>query len=296
MTHKTLPDSQLVGIGLRTPHYQGLLAQKPRLAFLEVHSENFFCDGGQPLRYLEQFRELYPISAHGVGLSIGSTDALDGAHLQKLKRLVDWLEPMLVSEHLCWGAIAGTHFNDLLPVPYTYDALSRIASRVARVQDVLKRRILVENVSAYVAFADSAMSETAFLAALVEKTGCGILLDVNNLYVNAINFGFDAAACLDELPPDAIGEIHLAGHLVTDECLIDDHGSRVAPAVWSLYREACRRFGAKPTLIEWDTDVPELEVLLDEAARAKQHRVDAIGAQGLPSPRTRSAAGLAAHA
>ena len=288
-------DSHAIGIGLRQPHYRALLHGEretahdgahgnpfPSPEFVEVHSENFFADGGVALQVLERARVRYAVSLHGVGLSIGSADA-DGddaadRHLNKLARLVARIEPALVSEHLCWGAIAGTHFNDLLPVPYTSEALTRIASRVSRVQDVLKRRILVENVSAYVAFNDSTMSETAFLAALSERTGCGILLDINNLYVNAINFGFDAAACLDELPSDAIGEIHLAGHLVTDECLIDDHGSRVTPAVWSLYRDACERFGAKPTLIEWDTDVPALEVLLDEAERARMHRSEAIAA------------------
>ena len=278
-------DSHAIGIGLRQPHYRALLHEergdaKAPLNFVEVHSENFFAEGGVALQVLEKARALYDLSLHGVGLSIGSADSNDDAaaerHLTKLARLVARTEPELVSEHLCWGAIAGTHFNDLLPVPYTYEALTRIATRVTRVQDVLKRRILIENVSAYVAFSDSAMSETAFLAALSDRTGCGILLDINNLYVNSINFGFDARACLDELPADAIGEIHLAGHLVTDECLIDDHGSRVTPAVWALYREACLRFGAKPTLIEWDTDVPELEVLLDEAERARKHRREAI--------------------
>lgn len=301
-------DSHAVGIGLRQPHYRALLHEERGAArgetntppdFVEVHSENFFAEGGIALQVLERARARYEISLHGVGLSIGSADAdCDDAadlHLTKLARLVARIEPALVSEHLCWGAIAGTHFNDLLPVPYTSEALTRIASRVARVQDVLKRRILIENVSAYVAFNDSAMSETAFLAALADRTGCGILLDVNNLYVNAVNFGFDAAVCLDELPLEAIGEIHLAGHLVTDECLIDDHGSRVTPAVWALYRDACRRFGAKPTLIEWDTDVPELEVLLDEAARAKKHRIEAMGAEGLPSRPPRPA-GEVAHA
>jgi len=292
-------DTHAIGIGMRQPHYRALLHQEhdavfdqvrdgahsdpyPLPDFVEVHSENFFADGGIALQVLERARARYGLSLHGVGLSIGSADAdSDDAadrHLKKLARLVARFEPDLVSEHLCWGAIAGTHFNDLLPVPYTNEALTRIASRVSRVQDFLKRPILVENVSAYIAFNDSAMRETAFLAVLSERTGCGILLDINNLYVNAVNFGFDAAACLDDLPPDAIGEIHLAGHLVTDQCLIDDHGSRVAPAVWSLYRDACLRFGAKPTLIEWDTDVPELEVLLDEAAHARKHRSEAIGA------------------
>ena len=286
-----------VGIGLRQPHYQALLRDEApgssEVDFVEVHSENFFADGGAALQVLERARARFPVSLHGVGLSLGSSDAdSDEAadrHLGKLALLVSRIEPALVSEHLCWGAIGGTHFNDLLPLPYTAEALTRIAARVSRVQDRLKRRILVENVSAYVAFSDSTMSETAFLATLAEKTGCGILFDVNNLYVNSVNFGFDAAALLCELPGDAIGEMHLAGHLVTEECLIDDHGSRVVPEVWALYRGAVARFGAKPTLIEWDTDIPALEVLLDEASRARAHCKSA-----LPASIARSTARLAA--
>ena len=288
-----------VGIGLRQPHYQALLRDgapaSGAVDFVEVHSENFFADGGAALQVLERARVRFPVSLHGVGLSLGSVDAdSDDAaerHLAKLARLVSRIEPALVSEHLCWSAIAGTHFNDLLPLPYTAEALTRVAARVSRVQDRLKRRILIENVSAYVAFSDSTMSETAFLAALAERTGCGILLDVNNLYVNAVNFGFDAAALLCELPAAAIGEMHLAGHLVTEECLIDDHGSRVVPEVWALYREALGRFGAKPTLIEWDTDIPALDVLLDEASRARSHRMAA-----LPASSARAAARGAACA
>ena len=256
------------GIGLRQPHYREVFERLPSLAFLEVHSENFFLEGGASMHALERARAAYPISLHGVGLSLGSADRLADEHLAKLKRLADRVEPALVSEHLCWGGVGGVHFNDLLPLPHTAESLALLADRVDRVQATLKRRILVENLSAYVEFRASDMTETAFLAELARRTGCGLLLDVNNLYVNAINFGFDPVARLDELDGDAIGQMHLAGHTVVDDCLIDTHGSLVCDPVWSLYGEACRRFGPKPTLIEWDTDLPALDVLLQQAAQA----------------------------
>ena len=256
------------GIGLRQPHYREVFERLPELAFLEVHSENFFLEGGAAMHALERARAAYPISLHGVGLSLGSADALAGEHLAKLKRLVDRVEPALVSEHLCWGSVGGVHFNDLLPLPRDGETLALLADRIDRVQSALKRRILVENLSAYVEFRDNDMTETAFLAELARRTGCGLLLDLNNLYVNAINFGFDPAGRLAELDGSTIGQIHLAGHTVVDDCLIDTHGSLVSDPVWSLYADACRRFGPKPTLIEWDTDLPALDVLLSEAARA----------------------------
>ena len=256
------------GIGLRQPHYREVFERLPSLAFLEVHSENFFLDGGASLHALERARAAYPISLHGVGLSLGSADRLADEHLAKLKRLVDRVEPALVSEHLCWGSAGGVHFNDLLPLPHTHQTLALLADRVDHVQSVLKRRILVENLSAYVEFRDSDMTETAFLAELARRTGCALLLDINNLYVNATNFGFDPVARLAELDASTIGQIHLAGHTVSCDCLIDTHGSLVSDPVWSLYAVACRRFGSKPTLIEWDTDLPALDVLLCEAARA----------------------------
>jgi uncharacterized protein (UPF0276 family) len=280
---QTVPDHALnpgVGIGLRQPHYRELLQERAPAAadapaFLEVHSENFFVEGGAVLGVLERARAQYPISLHGVGLSLGSADANANAsaaqHLQKLKRLVERLEPALVSEHLCWSAIDDVYLNDLLPLPYNEAALSLMCARVSHVQETLKRTILIENISACLAHQASTMTETRFLAELARRTGCGILLDVNNLYVNAINFGFDPLPLIAELPADAIGEIHLAGHLQIDECLIDDHGSRVIPAVWELYRRTLQRIGPKPTLIEWDTNVPELAVLLDEAAIARGH-------------------------
>ena len=264
----TIPDLA-VGIGLRQPHYRDVFAQTPTLGFLEVHSENFFLDGGASMHALERARAAYPISLHGVGLSLGSADALAEQHLAKLQRLVDRIDPALVSEHLSWGAIGAVHFNDLLPLPFTSDSLAVLTERVDRVQSALKRSILIENISAYVEFRDAEMSETAFLAELARRTGCAILLDINNLYVNAVNFGFDPASRLIDLSAAAIGEIHLAGHTQADGCLIDTHGSRVCAEVWALYRVACERFGPKPTLIEWDTDLPGLDVLLDEAGAAR---------------------------
>ena len=264
----TILSETAVGIGLRQPHYREAFDRLPALGFVEVHSENFFHEGGASLHALERARAAWPVSLHGVGLSLGSADALAHGHLAKLKRLVDRVEPALVSEHLCWGGVGGVHFNDLLPFPYTAEALALLADRVDRVQTALKRRILLENLSAYVACRDSEMSETAFLAELARRTGCGLLLDVNNLYVNAINFGFDPLARLDELDGASIGQIHLAGHTVVDDCLIDTHGALVCDPVWKLYAETCRRFGPKPTLIEWDTDLPALAVLLEQAAQA----------------------------
>jgi uncharacterized protein (UPF0276 family) len=256
------------GIGLRQPHYREVFERRPDLAFLEVHSENFFLDGGAAMHALERARAAYPISLHGVGLSLGSADRLADEHLAKLARLVERVEPALVSEHLCWGGISGVHFNDLLPLPHTGETLALLADRIDRVQDRLKRAILIENLSAYVEFRDRDLTETAFLAELARRTGCGLLLDLNNLYVNAINFGFDPLARLAELDGASIGQIHLAGHTVVDDCLIDTHGDVVCDPVWSLYEHACRRFGAKPTLIEWDTDLPTLDVLLDQAEQA----------------------------
>ena len=261
------PDS--IGIGLRARHYDEVLSERPELGFVELHSENFFHAGGAAMRVLERACESYPLSLHGVGLSLASADELSQMHLDKLAALVARVEPALVSEHLCWGALQGVHFNDLLPFPYTEEALHLMCERVDRVQTRLGRRILIENLSAYVQFAASEMSECAFINELATRTGCGILLDVNNLYVNAVNFGFDAREQLALISARHVGEIHLAGFTEAEHCLIDTHGSRVVPEVWSLYRDALAHCGPVPTLIEWDTDVPELAVLLDEVALAR---------------------------
>jgi len=256
------------GIGLRSPHLAHVQAERPPVAWFEVHSENYFADGGPALAAIDRIRADYPLSLHGVGLSLGSTDPLDRPHLDKLAKLIARVEPALVSEHLCWSGVAGLHFNDLLPLPFTGEALTHVCSRVAEVQDYLGRQIAVENVSAYVAFDDSTMPEWEFVAAVVRRTGCKLLLDVNNVYVNAVNHGFDADGYLAAMPREAIAEIHLAGFDPTGPCLIDTHGARVAPEVWALYRRTIARIGPRPTLIEWDIDIPEFSVLEAEAAMA----------------------------
>jgi len=258
------------GIGLRTPHVRQVRDECPAVPWLEVHSENYYADGGPALAALVRIRADYPLSLHGVGMSLGSTDPLDRTHLGKLARLVARTEPALVSEHLCWSGVGGRALNDLLPLPYTEEALAHVCARVAEVQDFLGRELLVENVSSYLAFADATIPEWEFVAAVTRRTGCKLLCDVNNIHVNAVNHGFDADAYLAALPRDAVAEIHLAGFQATDTCLIDTHGAPVAPEVWALYRRAIARFGPVPTLIEWDTDIPPLATLLAEAATAQR--------------------------
>jgi uncharacterized protein len=266
-TATALPVS--AGIGLRSPHVARVRAERPAVGWLEVHSENYFVDGGPAIAALEAIRRDYPISLHGVGMSLGSADALDGGHLARLKRLIARIEPAAVSEHLCWSHVDGRHLNDLLPLPLTDEALALVCDRVDAVQSALERTLLVENVSTYVRFADDAMNEWDFVAAVARHTGCKLLFDVNNVYVNAVNHGFDAHAYMAAIPADAVAEIHLAGFDASGACLIDTHGAPVAPPVWALYRDAIARFGPKPTLIEWDTDIPSLDVLVDEAAKAQ---------------------------
>ncbi|HEV8471498.1 MAG TPA: DUF692 domain-containing protein [Methylomirabilota bacterium] len=261
------------GIGLRTPHIAEIDATRPAVGWLEVHAENYM-GGGPALRALERLRRDYPLSVHGVGLSLGGADGLDLAHLDRLARLVERLEPALVSEHLSWSVTGGAYLNHLLPLPYTEEALGVLCRHVTRAQERLGRRLLVENPSGYLRFRDSPIPEVEFLNALARRTGCGLLCDVNNVYVTCANLGGDAQAWLDALEPSAVGEIHLAGHAVNDadgrSILIDDHGSPVTDDVWRLYEHALRRYGAAPTLIEWDTDVPPLSVLLAEATKAEQ--------------------------
>jgi len=253
------------GIGLRFPHHQVVADTRPEVAWLEAHTENYM-GGGTSLHYLETIRRDYPLSLHGVGLSLGSAEEIDAAHLERI-------EPGLVSEHLSWSVVGGAYLADLLPLPMTEEALDVVCRHVEQAQACLKRRLLIENPSTYLRFRHSTIPEWEFLARLAERTGCEILCDVNNIYVSACNHGCDAATYLAALPPAAVGEIHLAGHAVKklddgQTLRIDDHGARVAPAVWALYAEALACFGPVPTLIEWDTNVPPLEVLLDEAARS----------------------------
>jgi hypothetical protein len=262
------------GIGLRARHYPDFSGARPAAGWLEVHSENYFAAGGRERAVLEALRRDYPVSLHGVGLGLGSVEGYSREHEHKLRALARRIDPLFVSEHLCWSATAGRHFNDLLPLPHTGEALALVAGRVARLQDLLQRRVLVENISAYVEAGSGEMSEGEFLAALARRTGCGLLLDVNNLYVNQENLGRDALALMRALDPESVCEIHLAGYFAGEHCLVDTHGARVAEPVWRLYEAALDRFGPVPTLVEWDTDVPPLEVLLDEAAQA-QARMDA---------------------
>lgn len=243
---------QGVGIGLRHGHYRDFLTAMPAVDWVEVHSENYFGDGGFDLHVLDTARRDLPVSLHGVGLGLGSPTPLDRAHIARLKSLVQRIEPAVVSEHLCWGASPSGHLNELLPMPLTHAALAHLSSRVDQLQEALGRPVLLENVSTYVRFRDDQYGETEFLTELVSRTGCGALLDVNNLYINQCNHGEDAVDAIDKLPIGTVGEIHLGGHRVTDIAVIDDHGSRVSSEVWDLYRHALRRFGAVPTLIEWD--------------------------------------------
>jgi hypothetical protein len=257
------------GIGLRAAHYREVLESRPAVGWLEVHSENYFGEGGAPLHYLERIRAHYPLSLHGVGMSLGSTDPLDLAHLAKLKALIARFEPGLVSDHLSWSSVGGRHFNDLLPLPYTEEALAHVARRVLQVQEFLGRRLLLENPSSYLQHAESAIPEWEFLAELARRTGCGILLDVNNVYVSARNHRLDAWRFIDSLPARHVAEIHLAGFTARDGILIDTHSRPAAAEVWALFARAVRRFGPRPALIEWDADLPPLAMLAAEAGHAQ---------------------------
>lgn len=262
------PDPRLAGIGLRTPHFEAFAAAPPAVSFLEVHSENFFADGGPAIDWLERFRADHAISLHGVALSLGSAEGLDARHLDRLARLVDRIEPALVSEHLCWSRVGGRNLAELLPLPYGPESLAVVCANVDRVQERLGRRILVENVSAYLRWRASTIPEGEFVAEVARRTGCGVLLDVNNAWVNAQNHGTDVRSFLAAFDAASVGEIHLAGPERTEDGWIDSHGARVLPEVWALYEETIARLGPVPTLVEWDTNLPAPEVLLSEAAKA----------------------------
>ena len=267
------PIPATAGIGLRSVHHQALPDQRPAIGWIEAHTENYFHDGGSAARALERARANYPLSLHGVGLGLGSADGLDREHLARVKRAITRFEPALVSEHACWGQAGGEYFNDLLPLPYTDEAVSLLSRHVAQAQDFLGRQLLIENVSAYVSFEHSHLHEWDFLTAVARESGCGLLLDVNNIYVSACNLGVDARAFITGVPRERVGEIHLAGHARIakehgGDVLVDDHGSAVCDEVWELYRFALQRFGPVPTLIEWDSNIPELARLVSEARRA----------------------------
>jgi uncharacterized protein (UPF0276 family) len=270
LQHSTRPGAQPgVGVGLRAPHYRQFLEQRPKVGWLEVHTENYLSQSGWDWHVLQQLRRDYPISLHGVGLGLGSARGFSEPHLERVRALVARVEPILVSEHLSWGAVYDRNLNDLLPLALNQAALDLLSERVDKVQQRLRRRILLENVSSYVRFRDDAMSEAEFMAALARRTGCALLLDVNNLYVNQCNHDEDALAAIAAIAPGSVGEIHLAGHLATPAAVIDHHGAAVAQPVWDLYRAALARFGSLPTLIEWDTAIPPLEELLGEARKAE---------------------------
>jgi uncharacterized protein (UPF0276 family) len=272
----------VAGIGLRAPHLAEVGRDRPATAFLEIHAENYL--GGAPaLAVIERLRGDYTLSVHAVGLSLGSAEGLDNEHLQRVAALMRRLQPAYVSDHLSWSVTGGRYLNDLLPLPYTEEALDTVARNVEHLQDALGRQISVENPSCYLGFRHSTMSEPEFLSELVRRTGCGILLDLNNIHVTAHNLRLDPGAWLCGLSGEAITQYHLAGHAVNDAdgqaILIDDHGSRVKDVVWHLFGQALGRFGARPTLVEWDADLPDLAVLLDEAAHADDLSDRAMGAK-----------------
>lgn len=271
---RNLPD-WASGIGLRAPHYAEFLERRPDCGFIEVHGENFFHAGGAAMAVLEAVREQHPVSLHGTGLTLGSACDAAPAHCERLSALVKRIEPALVSEHMCWGAWQGGHMADLLPLPCTTEALDLMCERVDALQETLGRQVLIENVTAYVRFAEDSMSDTRFLGQLARRTGCGLLLDLNNLYVNARNHGFDATEALLQLPRGITGEIHIAGHERIAapggrEVLVDTHGSAVCPAVWDLLRTAIGHLGPVPVLVERDQHLPALDTLLDEARQARE--------------------------
>jgi hypothetical protein len=268
-----------VGVGFKPEHFEAIVDTRPGLGFFEVHAENYMGGGGAPHRRLDKIRELYPLSLHGVGLSIGSPGPLDRGHLQRLARVAKRFEPTLVSEHLAWSTHEGAFLNDLLPLPYTDETVARVSEHIDEVQNALGRTMLLENPSTYVVFAESTWAETDFLREIARRTGCGLLLDVSNVFVSAVNHGFDPDRYLADFPLAAVDEIHLAGCAEDSDdaglpLLIDAHNSPVREAVWSLYSATIRRLGATPTLIEWDNDVPAWPALLDEARRAERAIAD----------------------
>ncbi|HYR96404.1 MAG TPA: DUF692 domain-containing protein [Candidatus Binatus sp.] len=265
------------GIGLRSRHFPRVLDGTARVDWFEAISENFMIRGGRPLRVLERARAEAPLVLHGVSLSLGSTDALHDRYLAELRDLIARFDPAWVSDHLCWGSFAGHYAHDLLPLPYTEEALALVVARVGEVQERLGRRILIENVSSYLEFTHSTMSEWEFLSEVAGRADCGILLDVNNVHVSAVNHGFSAEEYLDHLPPARIGQIHLAGHSDHGTHLLDTHDAPVVPAVWRLYRRALARFGRVSTLVEWDDRIPELEEVLAEAERSRAAEAEVLG-------------------
>jgi len=279
MTPATKPLDIGQGVGLRREHFARVLAESTSVDWFEVISENFMVDGGRPLDILMRVRRDYPVVMHGVSLSIGSTDPLDTDYLERLRQLAERVEPLWVSDHLCWTGVGGHNAHDLLPMPYSEEALEHVISRVTRVQEKLGRRIALENPSSYLTFAASSLSESDFLAEVAKRADCGILLDVNNVYVSSINHRFDPVAYLDAIPRDRVWQFHLAGHSDHGAYLLDTHDHPVADPVWNLYRHAVGRFGAVSTLVEWDAKIPEWDVLEAESLRARELRDEIVAAQ-----------------
>lgn len=285
MTLKSLNPHDLVGVGLRHPHYSYVLEHKPPIGWFEVHSENYFMKGGPALQLLDKICEDYSLSLHGIGLSLGSADGLDKNHLAQLKELIQRFSPFLVSEHLSWSRVNETYFPDLLPIPYTEETFALMAQNIDEAQTVLGREILIENPSSYLEYKDSTFSETDFLMSLCQKTGAKILLDINNVYVSSFNHGWDASSYLQAISLSLVGEIHLAGHsLKTFEdgsvLRVDTHSSCVCDEVWDLYHQAVRQGIHVPTLIEWDEDIPDFGVLMEEASIAHSYLEKKKGAYG----------------
>lgn len=276
----------LAGIGLRQKHYQAFLAQKQNIAWLEVHSENYFAEGGKPLHVLETLRQTYPISLHGVGLSIGSCDELNWQHLKQLKLLHERIDACLISDHLCWSGIDGQYTHDLLPLPFTQEAIQVCCEHIEQVQNFLKKQILIENITAYIQ-ADGEMSEAEFINEIITRAGCGLLLDVSNIYINSVNNAIDAKQLIRAFNSKHIQEIHLSGfsELILEDktILIDSHDQAIHPNIWELYEFAIRTHGVKPTLIEWDNHLPELNLLIQQAHHAEQTMRDIYAASKLAS-------------
>lgn len=257
------------GLGLRTDHYDDIIATQPKVDWFEILSENYLVEGGKPLYYLDKIRQDYPMVMHGVSMSIGSTDPLDKSYLEQLKQLAERIEPAWISDHLCWTGIDHTHLHDLLPLPYTEEAIAHVSQRVIEVQETLQRPFLLENLSSYITYSDDAMPEWEFLAAIAERADCGILLDINNIFVSSFNHGFDPLLYLDAIPPERVWQHHLAGHTHTGNIIIDTHDQDIISEVWDLYAEAVKRFGKVSTMIERDDNIPSLVDVLTELQQAR---------------------------
>lgn len=263
-----------IGVGLRSPHYSYILENRPKISWFEAISENYMgldsLDGGRPIQILEKVRENYPIVLHGVSLSIGSIDEINFKYLDRLRQLIDRINPLWVSDHICWTGVNGENLHDLMPLPFTEETVEHLTEKILKAQDFLKRPLVFENVSAYLSFRHSEMTEWEFLNEIAQRTGCGLLIDVNNVYVSSVNQNFDPITYLSAIPKKSVTQIHLAGHTVSEHCLIDTHDGPVSEKVWDLYGLAIQLYGNVPTLIEWDDKIPEFSILEAESVRAER--------------------------